>query len=160
VYHLWPAVHIVLPDFSGRVEHSATILEIDSDPVGVCCLIAQQKSPAEAGLEPFGFEDRISCKPSGSSHMGRRLDARLGHRMVLQEPQLPLRAQLRPGRPSSGRRSNRWHDIRHRVRDGSQRRIRQRLERPNCPEFDYSPTAWPVSRPLTIRQQQQLELKR
>jgi hypothetical protein len=50
VYHLWPAIHIVLPDLSGRVEHSATVLEIDSDSVGVCCVMAQQKeSPAEAG---------------------------------------------------------------------------------------------------------------
>ena len=93
--------------------------------------------------------------------MGRRPDAPLGLRMVLPEPQLRLRAQLRlPGSPSSDRRSSRWHGIRRRVRDGSQRRIRQRLERPNCPEFDNYLTAWPVSRPLTIRQPQQLEVKR
>jgi hypothetical protein len=99
----------------------------------------------------LGILPRTSCRPSGSFHMGRRLDAPHGHRMVLQEPQLPLRAQLRPGRPNSDRRSSRWHGIRRRVRDGTQRRTRLRLERPNCPEFDYSPTAWPVSRPLTIR---------
>ena len=91
--------------------------------------------------------------------MGRRLDAPLGRRMVLPELQLRLRAQQRPGCPSSDRRNSRWHGIRHRVRDGSQCRIRQRLERPNCPEFDYSPTAWPVSQPLTIRQQRQSEPK-
>ncbi len=118
----------------------------------------QKDSPAEAGLETCGFDGRISCRPSGSSHMGRRLDAPLGHRMVL-ELQLPLRAQRRPGCPSSDRHTSHWHGIRRRVRDGSQRRIRQRLERPNCPEFDNSPTAWPVSRPLTIRQRRQLELK-
>lgn len=108
----------------------------------------------------LGILSRTSCRPSGSFHMGRRLDAPLGHRMVLQEPQLPLRAQLRPGRPNSDRRSSRWHGIRRRVRDGTQRRTRLRLERPNHPEFDYSPTAWPVSRPLTIRQQQQSKLNR
>jgi hypothetical protein len=119
----------------------------------------QKESPAEAGLEPCGFDGRVSCRPSGSSHMGRRLDAPLGHRMVLQELQLRLRAQQRPGCPSSDRRNSRWHGIRRRVRDGSQCRIRQRRERPNCPEFDYSPTAWPVSQPLTIRQQRQSEPK-
>jgi hypothetical protein len=116
---------------------------------GVCWMEAHRKeSPAEAGLEPCGFDGRISCRPSGNYRMGRRLDGPLGLRRALL------------GRPSSDRRNSRWHGIHRTVRDGSQRRIRQRLERQNCPEFDYSPTAWPVSPPLTIRQQQQLELKR
>jgi hypothetical protein len=120
----------------------------------ICVEVHQNASPAEAGLAFCGFDGRISCRPSGSAHMRRRLDAVLGLRTVLQALQRPLRA--RPPPPVHPR----WRGTRHWARDGSQHRIRQRLERPNCLEFDYSQTAWPVSPPLTIRQQQQLELKR
>jgi hypothetical protein len=79
--------------------------------------------------------------------------------MVLQEPPQLLRAQLRTACPSSDRRNSHLHGIRRTVRDESQRRIRQRLKRPNRPELDYSPTAWPASLLLTIQQRRQLEVK-
>jgi hypothetical protein len=96
-----------------------------------------------------------SCRPSGSFHMGRRLDVPLGLRMVLQEPQLP-EARHSKERPSSDRHSSRCGDIRHKDHDESRCRIRQRLERPNCLAFDCQ-TAWLRRQLLKNRQQQQLE---
>jgi hypothetical protein len=112
------------------------------------------------GFKENGVLSRASCRPSNSCPCRCRHDAGLDHRMVLQVPPLLLRAQLPPECPSSDRRNNHWRGIHRAVRDESRRRIRLRLKRPNCPELDYSPTAWPASQPLTIRQQQQREVKR